>query len=143
MHGALFDPSTSREFKMESTDRTGHTQSFGNKQRHSTFTSNEMSNSPISNSNGKGVKNFKSPSFDKSLNNHLQKSSPKHGISNFTAITSNPHQHDLDSYVNDANLTSKKLEMRMQFTEPRRYKCSERIEVLAKPKNDYLGKDFF
>lgn len=40
-------------------------------------------------------------------------------------------------------MTQRKLEMRMQFSEPRRYKVSERLEILAKPKNDFLGKDFF
>ena len=33
--------------------------------------------------------------------------------------------------------------MRTQYSEPRKYKVSERTEMLAKPKNEYLGKDFF
>lgn len=40
-------------------------------------------------------------------------------------------------------LKTSKLLMRTQFSEPRKYKVSERTEMLAKPKNEYLGKDFF
>lgn len=50
----------------------------------------------------------------------------------------------LDKYQTQ-ELTEKKLEMLTQFQQvsPKKYKVSERIEILSKPKTDYLGKDFF
>lgn len=49
----------------------------------------------------------------------------------------------LDKYQINEALMNSKLQMRTQFSEPRKYKVSERLEILAKPKNEYLGKDFF
>lgn len=87
-------------------------------------------------------KNQKSP--NNKGNNHMQKSSPKYSISNFQNIKNDAYNLELDKYqIEEPSITQKKLEMRMQFSEPKKYKVSDRIEILSKPKTDYLGKDFF
>ena len=51
---------------------------------------------------------------------------------------------DLEKYsLEETALGSTRLEMRSQFTSPKKYKTSERTNILAMPKTQYHGKDFF
>ena len=50
---------------------------------------------------------------------------------------------ELDKYSMEDTMGRERLEMRSQYTSPKSYKASNRTEMLAKPKNQYHGKDFF
>ena len=55
------------------------------------------------------------------------------------------HEKVLDKYMmeNLAEFTDGKLDLKTQFSSPKVYKTSPRTEILAMPKNQYHGKDFF
>lgn len=92
------DGSLSKDYKLETT-RTTNEGSFGGKQRNSTFTTTNIDDSSMR-MNLKSTKK-QTMGFDKSANNHLQKSSPKHGISNFQNIQSDAYNLQLDRYQLD------------------------------------------
>ena len=74
----------------------------------------------------------------------MQKHSPKRGVANFMNTDQDPYYLELDRYLDDDTAFSrKKIRMRTQFATPKQYKASTRTEMLAQPKNQYLGKDFF
>lgn len=55
------------------------------------------------------------------------------------------HEKILDKYMleNLPEFTDAKLDIKTQFSSPKVYKTSPRTEILAMPKNQYHGKDFF
>ena len=50
---------------------------------------------------------------------------------------------DKYAYENDEKFLNQKLDMKTQFSTPKKYKTSNRTEILAMPKAQYHGKDFF
>ena len=57
--------------------------------------------------------------------------------------TSRSPNASIDTSKEDAILAQDKIGMQSVYAEPKKYKRSERIDVLAMPKPQYHGKDFF